>query len=168
MCNRPFQQHRNSELNYVTYITTAIKHFGLKMFVVMRLQFAKPFAKSCLAASLGDPAERNQSTASLTAKRSDLTSLGSPSLSENKAKESGKRSKDPSPVIGKKSSILSSLGHKLTKSKPKDVPSGSLHIPPADLSASNSIEDGFVVVKHASNVDGNQGKPGFNGLIKKG
>lgn len=167
MCNRPFQQHKKSELNYVTYITTAIKHLGLKMFVVMRLQFAKPFAKFCLAASLGDPAERNQSTASLTTKRSDLTCLGSPSFSENKAKESGKRSKDLSPVIGKKSSILSSLGHKLTKSKSKDVPSGSPHVPSADLIASNSIEDGFVVVKYPSDVEGNQGKPGFNCLIKK-
>ena len=82
---------------------------------------------------------------------------GSPSLIDGK--EGSKKNKDSSPVGSKKVSIFSSIGHKLTKSKPKAVPGGTLAVPAVDVTTSASVEDGFVLVEHSSNVEINSGKP---------
>lgn len=82
---------------------------------------------------------------------------GSPSLIDSK--EGNKKNKDSSPVGSKKASIFSSIGHKLTKSKTKPVPGGTLSVPTVDVTTSASVEDGFVLVEHTSNVESNSGKP---------
>ena len=81
---------------------------------------------------------------------------GSPSLTDNK--EGSKKNKDSSPVGSKKASIFSSIGHKLTKSKPKLVPGGTLSVPIVDVTTSGSVEDGFVLVAHSSKLESNSGK----------
>ena len=82
---------------------------------------------------------------------------GSPSLTDNK--EGSKKNKDSSPVGSKKASIFSSIGHKLTKSKPKPVsPGGTLSVPIVDVTTSSSVEDGFVLVAHSLKLESNSGK----------
>lgn len=81
---------------------------------------------------------------------------GSPSLIDST--EGSKKNKDSSPVGSKKASIFSSIGHKLTKSKPKPVPGGSLSVPIIDATASANVEDGFVLVEQSSNVESNSGE----------
>lgn len=95
--------------------------------------------------------------ASPTQSPSERPVPGSPSLSDDK--ELSKRNKESSPVGGKKTSIFSSIGNKFTKSKPKPVPSGTLTVPTVDITTSASVEDGFILVQHGSNVESNSGKP---------
>jgi len=91
---------------------------------------------------------------------------GSPSLTDNK--DGSKKNKDSSPVGSKKASIFSSIGHKLTKSKPKPVLGGTLSVPAVDVTTSASVEDGFVLVEHSSNVESNSGKPQKNFAVGTG
>lgn len=81
---------------------------------------------------------------------------GSPSLPESK--ELVKESKDSSPVSTKKTSLFSSIGHKLTKSKPKAVPVGELAVPASDVTTVGSVEGGFIFVQHG-NDSGEFGRP---------
>lgn len=95
--------------------------------------------------------------ASPTESHSERSVPGSPTPLDNK--EGSKRNTDSaSPVGSKKVSIFSSIGHKLTKSKPKPVPVGALVVPTVDVTTSASVEDGFVLVQHGSNAEGDAGK----------
>lgn len=73
---------------------------------------------------------------------------GSSSLPESK--ELVKESKDSSPFSTKKTSLFSSIGHKLTKSKPKAVPVGELAVPASDVTTVGSVEGGFIFVQHGN------------------
>lgn len=106
----------------------------------------------CCAGPVPDSPEK-----SLGASPTSSPVLGSPSLTDYK--EGSKKNKDSSPVGNKKASIFSSIGHKLTKSKPKSVPGGTaLSVPIVDVTTSASVEDGFVLVEHSSNVESSLGK----------
>lgn len=134
----------------------------------MGLKCTKSLAPVCFAVSLPDSPEKNEFhvSASPNDSHSALSAPGSPPVSENKSKASNKRNKDISPVdAGKKgTSIFSTLGHKLTKTKQKAVPTGTFHVPPvADVTTSGSVEDGFVLVHHKTDTEQNQGKPCFKG-----
>ena len=129
----------------------------------MGLKCTKSLAPVCFAVSLPDSPEKNEfhGCASPNDSHSALSAPGSPSVSENKSKTSNKRNKEISPVDGKKvTSIFSTLGHKLTKTKQKAVPTGTFHVPPVvDVTISGSVEDGFVLVHHKTDAEQNQGKP---------
>ena len=136
------------------------------MLLIMGLECTKSLAPVCFAVSLPDSPERNEFHVSGSPNDSHvaLSAPGDPSVSENKSKTSNKR-KDISPVDGKKgTSIFSTLGHKLSKAKPKALPTGTFHVPPVvDVAKSGSVEDGFVLVHHKTDAEQNQGKPCFRG-----
>ena len=124
----------------------------------MGLQCTKTLVPVRFAVPLTVSLERTELSPSEV--QSELSASGSLSVSENKPKECSKKNKDLSPAGGKKTSIFSSFGHKLTKSKLKVIP--SVHVPSVDVSTSSSVEDGFVVVQQAPNDESIQGKPGSN------
>lgn len=128
------------------------------MFFAMGLHCTKSLIPVWFPVPVTDSSEKTELSASPNEAPSELSAPGSPSVSETKSKESSKKSKDLSPAGGKKTSIFTSFGHKLTKTKPKAVTTGTFHVPTVDVTTGTSIEDGFVLVEHASNAENNQGE----------
>lgn len=131
------------------------------MLLVMGLSCTKSLFPTSFAVSVPIGSEKTALSASPNESHSPWSELSSPSVSINKSKTFGKKNKDlVSPADGKKTSIFSSLGHKLTKTKPKAVPTGTCHVPVVDVSTSGSVVDGVVLVNSLSQSEHNQGESG--------
>ena len=107
---------------------------------------------------VADSSEQTQLSAPAIFSLVSASAPSSPSTSQSKSRRSNKGNKDVSPATeGKKTSIFSSLGNKLTKTKPKAFASGAVNVPSEAASESQSVEDGLVSVQPASRAEHDQG-----------
>lgn len=106
---------------------------------------------------VADSSEQTQLSAPAIFSLVSASAPSSPSTSQSKSRRSNKGNKDVSPATeGKKTSIFSSLGNKLTKTKPKAFSSGAVNVPSEAASESHSVEDGLVSVQPASRAEHDQ------------
>lgn len=102
------------------------------MLLKVGLHFPKSFLPVCVAVSVADSSDPTYLAAPANASDVSVSAPSSPSASESKSKISSKWSRDLSPrAEAKKTSMFSSLGHKLAKTKPKAGLSSTFNAPEA-------------------------------------
>lgn len=116
-----------------------------KMLFKVGLHFPKSLLPVCAAVSVADSSDPTYLAAPANASHVTVSAPSSPSASESKSKISSKWNRDLSPrTEAKKTSMFSSLGHKLAKTKPKADPSSTFNVPEASYA---EHDQGMWIVK---------------------